>query len=95
MISRIIFSTYDPINKTMNIKFFDGETIEIELENDVVFTNFVKRLCQLIQDRLRIEILNEDATDPKLQIVQDTVNKIIDSFNVKIEEYLEETSVAE
>jgi hypothetical protein len=70
----------------------DGNSISISLGGDIDFTPLAKNLTILIERKSSIEITWTDTDEPtdKANVAKGVIDKIIDSFNVVIEEQFDE-----
>jgi len=75
-------------------KDIDDEQLEISIENDIDFKGLVEFLVKVIPNQSKITLTNEQIPEgdnaDKLNIIQDTVNEIIDEFNSSVDELIQE-----
>lgn len=81
-------------NKILELKF-ENDSIEIDLEDDIDFTELVERLTFLISEKKKIEFMYEEVEDEKLEIVFNTLKNIINVFNETIDKYNKDLVVNE
>lgn len=81
-------------NKILELKF-ENDSIEIDLQDDIEFTEIVERLTFLISEKKKIEFMYEEVEDTKLEIIFNTLNNIINVFNETIDEYNKDLVVNE
>jgi len=74
----------------INILFAEGKSVEINVSDDVDLTELIKEFTLLIRDDLELELQKFESEDQKLILIQNTIEKIIESFNQSIE-VIEET----
>lgn len=84
---------YDPSINSFKIIFDTENTIEINIESDIVFTDFVEKLSFKIADKNEFTLSCEESTDPKQKIVVDTLKEIVNSYNVTLQEYIVSTTI--
>lgn len=83
---------YDVSSNSFKIEFDTENTLEINLDSDIVFTEFVEKLSLKITEKNRFTLSCEELTEPKQKIVIDVLKKIVNSYNGILQEYVVSTA---
>lgn len=75
----ISMSTGD--DNSMMLTFNPGEELKIITTGDVDLSGFVTTLTRLIDEKRKLSFTKNTFDDPKFNLIQDTIEKITDSFN--------------
>ena len=90
MDSIVIKHIIDESKITINFDLLNGSlsfpSIELKTDGDIDLNSLVIKLTELIEEKRTLELEYEDAnslleTNPKLQLVKDTLNEIYSVFN--------------
>jgi len=92
METKIIRCEYDISIYSFKIIFDTEEIVIINIEKDVDFTEFVKKLSLRIAGKSIFELLCEELEDPKQIIVFGALKEIVDSYNTILQEYISSTT---
>ena len=68
----------------INIVFSKGKVVKIDISGDVDLTELIKELTVLIKDEVELDFQKFDSEDSKLLLIQNTIEKIINSFNKSV-----------
>ena len=68
----------------INIVFSEGKVVKIDISGDVDLTELIKELIVLIKDEAELDLQKFDSEDPKLLLIQNTIEEIINSFNKSV-----------
>jgi|GEM_PF-4517242 len=66
------------------LKVGSEETIKIETSGDIDLSAFMKHLTFLVEKKPKLTLKQIDIDDPKLQLIQKTLDEIAISFNNSI-----------
>lgn len=77
-------------DKNIIISIDSAESIIIETEGDIELSEYMKQLSFLIEKTSKISINQLDTEDPKLHLIQKTINEIATSFNESIDKKIEQ-----
>jgi hypothetical protein len=77
-------------NDIINVIFSHEEIIKIGTNGDIDLTNYVNRLFRLINDCEKIRIDKIESDNLKINLVQNTIVEITESFNECIEDVEDE-----
>jgi hypothetical protein len=65
----------------LNFSNFDRDDIKIDTSTDIDLSEYVQQLTFFIQNNKEIVLKKFEAKDPKLQLIQQTIENITNSFN--------------
>lgn len=77
-------------DKNMILKIGSGDEIKIETAGDIDLTEYVRELTFLLDKRPKLILNQLDIEDPKLQLINKTIEDITTSFNESINEEIEQ-----
>lgn len=86
---------FDNTTKSYIITIDKNTTVEMNIENDIDFTEFVKILTLKLESKKKAVLIGIDDDDPKRVIVLNTIREIVKSYNATMEDYLKEIVVFE
>ncbi|MBO1265263.1 hypothetical protein J3A84_09505 [Proteiniclasticum sp. SCR006] len=78
---------YSDENKIV-FNFEEGQSLELNTENDIDFTDLVKQLTFLIETEKEIDISLDEPEDPKLKIIYETITEIIETYNLNLKDFM-------
>lgn len=70
----------------MLLKIGSEDEIKIDTAGDIDLTEYVRKLTFLIDKRPKLVLNQLEIEDPKLQLIQVTINDIVTSFNESVDE---------
>lgn len=85
--------SFDSTTNLFKLEFNKGTKIEINVENDVDFTEFIKVLTFNLESKKKVDLVGETFEDPKMIIVLNTIREVVKSYNAVLNDYLEEVEV--
>lgn len=65
----------------IKIKFNENKAINIDTGGDIELTEFVRELTKLIDEDVELELQKHQNENPKIQLILDTIEKMVQSFN--------------
>lgn len=68
--------------------FEEGQSLELNTENDIDFTYLVKQLTFLIETEKEIDISLDEPEEPKLKIIYETIMEIIRAYNSNLKDFV-------
>lgn len=71
-------------DNVMIITFDSGEEIKIETDGDVDLSEYVSKLTFFIDKKPKLSFIKQTFGDPKLNLIQETIENITASFNESI-----------
>lgn len=68
--------------------FEEGQSLELNTENDIDFTDLVKQLTFRIENEKEIDILLDEPDEPKVKIIYETITEIIGAYNSNLKDFI-------
>ncbi|MBC2705138.1 hypothetical protein [Desulfobacula sp.] len=75
----------DEENHYLKLNFEGNDEIKIGTSGDVDLSEYIKKLTHLIDNKKKIILDKPEFENPKLQLIQKTIDEITNSFNESIE----------
>ncbi|MGL1931805.1 MAG: hypothetical protein OCC45_08600 [Desulfotalea sp.] len=70
----------------LTISVPDKENVNINITDDVDLSGYVSTLTRLIDNNVQISLNKSESDDPKINLIQDTLENITKSFNDSVTE---------
>ena len=67
--------------------FGEEQSLELNTENDIDFTDLVKQLTFFIQTEKEIDITLDETEEPRLMLIYETIIEIIDAYNLNLKDF--------
>lgn len=93
METKTLVCAYDISLNSFKIEFDKENILEINIDKDVIFTDFVEKLSFKIAEKNKFELKCEESEDPKQKIVISALKEIVNSYNTILQEYVLSTTV--
>lgn len=83
-------------NKVINLTGISESAISIDYSGDVDFTRLVSGLASFMDNKLLLSPSsnNGNSDESSIMLILDTIKKIIDEYNLEVEEFINEELVA-
>lgn len=79
---------YNSDENKIVFNFEEGQSLELDTENDIDFTDLVKQLTFLIETEKEIDISLDEPEEPKLKIIYETIMEIIEAYNSNLKDFI-------
>ncbi len=79
---------YNSDENKIVFNFEEGQSLELNTENDIDFTDLVKQLTFRIENEKEIDILLDEPDEPKLKIIYETITEIIGAYNSNLKDFI-------
>lgn len=79
---------YNSDENKIIFNFEEGQLLEIDTENDIDFTDFVKQLTFLIKTEKKIDVSLDELGEDKLNIIYETIKEIVKAYNSNLEVFM-------
>ncbi|MGL5257811.1 MAG: hypothetical protein ACRC76_12345 [Proteocatella sp.] len=79
---------YNSDENKIIFNFEEGQLMEIDTENDIDFTDFVKQLTFLIKTEKKIDVSLDEPGEDKLNIIYETIKEIVKAYNSNLEVFM-------
>lgn len=86
---------YNSDENKIVFNFEEGQSLELNTENDIDFTDLVKQLTFRIENEKEIDILLDKPDEPKLKIIYETITEIIGAYNLNLKNFVNSQVVDE
>lgn len=86
---------YNSDENKIAFNFEEGQSLELDTENDIDFTDLVKQLTFLIETEKEIDISLDEPEEPKLKIIYETITEIIEAYNSNLIDFINSQDVDE
>jgi hypothetical protein len=78
---------YDSDENRILFNFEEEQSLELNTENDIDFTDLVKQLTFFIQTEKEIDITLDETEEPRLMLIYETIIEIIDAYNLNLKDF--------
>ena len=78
---------YNTEENKISFNFEEGQSLEINTQNDIDFTDLVKQLTFLIDTEKEIVITLDEPEEPKLKLIYGTITEIIEAYNITVADF--------
>lgn len=78
---------YNSDENKIVFNFEEGQSLELNTENDIDFTDLVKQLTFLIDTEKEIAITFDEPEEPKLKLIYETITEIIETYNLNVKDF--------
>ncbi|MGD9676914.1 MAG: hypothetical protein AB7V16_00920 [Vulcanibacillus sp.] len=75
---------YNSDENKIVFNFEEGNSLELNTENDIDFTDLVKQLTFLINTEKEISIALDEPEELKLKLIYETITEIIEAYNLNV-----------
>lgn len=79
---------YNSDENKIVFNFEEGQSLELDTENDIDFTDLVKQITFLIKTEKEIDISMDEPEEPKLKIIYETITEIIEAYNSNMKDFM-------
>ncbi len=79
---------YNSVENKIVFNFEEGQSLELNTENDIDFTDLVKQLTFRIENEKEIDISLDEPEEPKLKIIYETITEIIEAYNLNLKDFM-------
>lgn len=79
---------YNSDENKIVFNFEEGQSLELNTENDIDFTDLVKQITFLIKTEKEIDISMDEPEEPKLKIIYETITEIIEAYNSNMKDFM-------